>query len=761
MTFVQPSLLLLLTLVAIPIVLHLLTLFRVRTVELSTYRFLFDQYVPQRRRLKFVEALLAVLRTLFLLLLLLVFARPAVSHFPALFGGGTGRDVVMLIDCSAGMNAKTDGVTALQRVKNAALAVSRDLGQDDKLTLVRVTHHAETIITQYAPDLDTIEKNIESLEVSATTSNLVAALGTLFDPRHPDRSHATVYVFTDAQADAWPAHQREQLANILPAEAQLIVVDVGSGSAVSNCAVVGAPPRSSRAVVNLPVALDAVVTNHGLTPATLPIALIINDKEVTHAALTVDAGETVTHRMTHEPTEPGVMRGRFEIPADDFPDDDTYLFTLYVQPQVRVLMVNGAPTADPLRNEVLYLAEAIRSITDAEDLALAGLLIDAPPTGGIAAREIVEAQLDAQQLRDASVVVLANCGALDEDHAQALRDFVWRGGGLMIFPGDRVRPETYNDQLFGVAGRVDEHLIAAQLLPAEGDPNDADTFEHLTAIDFSHTALSVFDDAEDRYLRPANVYRRFGIEPIGPPGRVRALARFGSKRPALVEGRFGDGVVILAAFPINSVWSDLPLRSEFVPLALRLIQHADHRATIESPSVVPANGVAELRVATDWAPVRAHVTDTTGRNTPLEFQWSGTRLAAVFDATDRKGYYTVQFTGGRAQPPRAGTAGFAVNLAQAESSFHPMTADDLRTWLPMHNVAFVDASAEAQQVIGSISPRDEIWRPLLAIVFVVIGLEFLLATLSGRRRGSNHASTPDQRSRPSDRPSSPGGLSPA
>ena len=78
MVFVNWGLLWLLPLAAIPILLHLLTLYRLRTVELSTYRFLFDSYVQQRRRMQFLEALLAILRTLFLLLLVLVVARPTV-----------------------------------------------------------------------------------------------------------------------------------------------------------------------------------------------------------------------------------------------------------------------------------------------------------------------------------------------------------------------------------------------------------------------------------------------------------------------------------------------------------------------------------------------------------------------------------------------------------------------------------------------------------------------------------------------------------
>src|ERR1700759_3121497 len=105
--FVHTYLLYFLPLAAIPIVLHLLTLHRLRTVELSTFRFLFDSYVQQRRQMKFLEALLAALRTLFLLLLVLVCSRPGVQHASALFGGGAGRDVIMLVDCSASMNAQT------------------------------------------------------------------------------------------------------------------------------------------------------------------------------------------------------------------------------------------------------------------------------------------------------------------------------------------------------------------------------------------------------------------------------------------------------------------------------------------------------------------------------------------------------------------------------------------------------------------------------------------------------------------------------
>lgn len=49
----NPALLAFLPVAASPVLLHLLTRHRVKTVELATYRFLFDTYVQQRRRMRF------------------------------------------------------------------------------------------------------------------------------------------------------------------------------------------------------------------------------------------------------------------------------------------------------------------------------------------------------------------------------------------------------------------------------------------------------------------------------------------------------------------------------------------------------------------------------------------------------------------------------------------------------------------------------------------------------------------------------------
>ena len=86
---------------------------------------------------------------------------------------------------------------------------------------------------------------------------------------------------------------------------------------------------------------------------------------------------------------------------------------------------------------------------------------------------MTEDKVNAEALRDAEVVILANCGGLNEAQFKALRDFVAAGGGLLIFPGDKVNPDAYNKQFFPVPGPQKEALTAATLGPAEGDPDEA------------------------------------------------------------------------------------------------------------------------------------------------------------------------------------------------------------------------------------------------------------------------------------------------
>jgi len=735
MTFLHWSLLPLAALAVVPVLLHLLTLHRLRTVELSTYRFLFDSYVQQRRQMKFLEALLAFLRTLFLLALVLLFCRPVVRHWDRLFGGGSGRDVVMLVDASASMNASTAGRTALDRAKTAALTVAGQLAKDDRLTLVRVAARPVEVFSRYTADAETIRTKIDAIESGPARANLFGAFSQVFASQRLRDVAPSVYLFTDNQAGSWREVREQGLDRVIPRKAKITVVNVGTDEPMANRGVVGEPPRRETAVLGLPVRLRPRVVNHSRTePADLTVGVLIDGNEVARVPFSLRPGEAATKEIVYTPTEPGVLRGRFEIPPDHFPDDDSFLFGVHVVPQVKVLLVNGYPAPDPFENEGLYVRTALASATDPDDAAARSLTKALGPSlqfvRSLEFREITENQLDAESLRETEIVLLLNCGGLNDAQYQLLRDFVGRGGGLAIFPGDRVNAEAYNRQFFAVPRQSGESLTGSSLGPAEGDPSQRNTVVRLAAIDFAHPALSVFDDPDRHYLTTAWFSRRFPLKPAEPRGRSWPLARFGDGTPALVENHFGAGIVILAAFPANAKWSSLPLKPEFVPLLLRLVSYATQAPDLVVPSIAPAEGAAEIAVAGTWAPAKAKVVDPKGHATPVDLERSASRLMGQFEETSHKGYYDVEARGGRLDPPQAAGAAFAVNTAPEESNFATASESEIRQWLPGTELAFVNASSEAEQMFGSLGEQREIWQPLILILFVIIGVEFLLATVS-------------------------------
>jgi hypothetical protein len=758
MIFLHQGLLLLLPLAAIPILLHLLTLHRLKTVELSTFRFLFDSYVQQRRQIKFLEAILAALRTLFILLLVLVVARPVVKQWSALFGSGAGRDVIMIVDCSASMNARTAGMASIDRARSTALAVAEKLSRDDRLTLVRLTSRAEVVFSRFTSDTEAIREKIESLATTPARSNLYTALSDLFGTAAYRKPGQTVYLFTDCQSTAWREVKDQGLSQIVPAETNVLVVNVGSNAPLANRAVVGEPPRENRVVVGLPVMLRPKVVNHSKTEAAdVTVGVIVNEREVDRVTIGLKPGESATRDVVYTPREPGVERCRFEISGDPFPDDDAFLFTLSVVPAIKILVVNGAPSKDPLESEALFLMTALQS--QPERSPAAATVQPAPDLGpgaefvrSLDVQEITEQQLNPAVLDGTSAVMLGNTGALNAQQFTMLRDFVIAGGGLVIWPGDKVNPEVYTKQFFpsplaaagqkpkaratprtGANAAVDP-LVDVKLAAAAGDLNKVDEFEKLAPPDYAHPVFSVFDDPKARYLMTARFLRRYPIELGEDRSNTWPLAHFSNGQPAFVESRCGHGIVLTAAFPPSAKWSNLPLKPEFVPLVLRMASYVMRRADIESPSVVPPGNAAEIAVATQWAPVTARVTDPGRRTNVITFERYEGRLAGAFENTAERGYYSVEVTGGTPEQPRKGSLQFAVNLSPDESDFAMINAEMLGEWTSGLDAKLIDASAEAQQALGRIDgSQREIWRPLIFIMLAIIAAEFVLSTLGGMR----------------------------
>jgi hypothetical protein len=739
---------------AVPILLHLLSLRRLPLVELSTFRFLFDTYVQQRRRLRLLEYLLLLLRVLFLLLLVFALMRPTQSKWSSLFGIGGGRLVFVVVDCSASMNAQTAGVPALERAKEAALTVLDRLDSSDRVTLIRLAQKPEVVLGKFAAGSNELRTAVANLKPSIAGSNVHAALSSvLAEERKTDRS---IYLVTDLQKSGWK-QVVEQPEGLAFGDDRLFVVDVGAKDRIANTAIVGDAPTETNAVVGQPVELKPRVANYNDRPIEAALRVEIDGRQIGRFSLSVPPGKSTSRSVVYVPTKPGPLRGTFKIDRDPFDADDEFQFVLNVARPVRMLIVNGKPDLDPFKDELVFLRAALKSRFSADDQTS----VDAEgvrtlDAGSLELEEVRDGEWNAARLQGVDLVVMANAQNLNEDNMKALKAFVRAGGGLLLFPGDRVTNRWR--ELFEGTQRNDTPLLPIRLEGPVGDENRRERFDRFSAVDFGHSIFSVFRPTEgSEYLTTPRFFKRYRILVNPADRRIFTLAQFANREPAVVEGRFGKGIVVVTAFPVGGEWSTLPLvGADFVPLVLRMVGYARRKPELRTPSAASPGAEAVIAAAERLEDPACTVADPKGVRRTVAMSRGSDEWVAKFDAAER-GWHQVELDArdpapvrderSDARPPEDGRfhaeAGFAVNIAENESDFAKLTAPELEKAVGP-TATLVDLSGASEGVEEALTERREIWRWLMYAVAAIFVAEFMLATLRGPRTAAEAALDAEQ-----------------
>ena len=263
--------------------------------------------------------------------------------------------------------------------------------------------------------------------------------------------------------------------------------------------------------------------------------MVLDDQVVGQLNLTVQPGQPATAALAITPKKAGLLRGRFELPPDAFPDDNTYLFCLNVEPHdsraadyhARRYPAgrSGHLSAAALASPLLAKGQA-----NEQDQHIArSLLVTA----------IRSDQFNESQLEKTDVIVAADMADGRSARRCCCGKHLERGGGLLMFAGPHVDPGRYT------AGAVQRHGSAraparrssATRRPS-GNPDDESTFQAITFVDNQHPALTQFERGDVDYFGMARLYRYLPLTLSSPrrqlatsAGRGRGQRRCGESRP--------------------------------------------------------------------------------------------------------------------------------------------------------------------------------------------------------------------------------------
>lgn len=557
MGLVQGEFLLALVGLAIPLVLHLSYRSRPQLVQLGSIRFLREVVERSRNRRRLMHWLLLTLRLGFVGLLAFLFARPYFS----LAGGAVDQDlIVVLIDASRSMQLNRDGEPRFERAKVIAQEL---VGTNAGERKVRVA----TFGTQATP----VElEDLLELKCTNEVGDYAAALRWANDVcAQTSAPRQVVHLITDLQQSglAWSE------SSDVVVRAPLKIHDVGNPNA-NNVVVVSAAPQRTTIRPGETTTVDVEVANHGpfLLSAAPVVLTLQNGTRSVRLEQHIDLPSGVSLPMKFDTPElaTGTWTGMVSIEAiDDLGIDNVRHVAIVAAPPIRVLLVDDAPSDERVLPAAHFIDFAIR-LSASDDRRQLG-----PYTTTRTGAE----QLEREMLRGPDVVVFPGLANVSYEAAMAVKEFVQKGGGMLIFGGERLTPESCRE------------LAKAGLMPGSISQfrRATDLSFRPSTIDFKSKIFAPFADPQHGDPRQMAFA---GYTPLTPAPDAMVLARLHGDAPLFVHRTVGLGKTVYSAVACDLQGGDWVRTPLFVPLVHQMLNQVvglENGERVQSVMVDTAN----------------------------------------------------------------------------------------------------------------------------------------------------------------------------
>jgi hypothetical protein len=347
MTFLQPLLLIGLPLAALPIIIHLIHLYRRRRVKWAAMIFLHAAQRMNKGLSRLRQVLILTLRVLAVLALIFMVARPLAGGWLGLTGGAPDT-VIVLLDRSASMSQKNTatGVTKLGGgLQNVAKAISDAVGTRSHLVLI------DSATGKPLPlDRPSALLSLPQTERTDTASDIPGLLQDALDYIVANKTGRTdVWMLSDLQQTDWDASggrwQALRVAfSALPGVRFHLLAYPQPAPDDIGITIDRVQRRETPEKTELLLDLRIVRHVQNPQPIKLPLSIVVNGT-ATQATVDLRDNQLVLEGYS-VPIDPNLKKGWgcIELPADSFPANDKFYFVFDQPPTLHSVVVSDDDT---------------------------------------------------------------------------------------------------------------------------------------------------------------------------------------------------------------------------------------------------------------------------------------------------------------------------------------------------------------------------------------------------------------------------------
>jgi hypothetical protein len=307
-----------------------------------------------------------------------------------------------------------------------------------------------------------------------------------------------------------------------------------------------------------------------------------------------------------------------------------------------------------------------------------------------------------------------------EREATILQNYVERGGGLIVWLGDRVQAENYNQLLY----RDGKGVLPALLHEQVGDAKNQGRAFLFDTANLEHPLLGRFRGNPGTGLETTLTFEYFRLVPHNEKPAQVAL-RYQSGDPAIVEASVGRGRSLLVATGADLSWGTWPVQRSFPPLVHEAVRFSvagrlGERQHLVGEPIVRTVGPSER-------PAGATIARPDGQEAAVAVSDSADDKkgppAILYDETNKSGVYELRFGA-----PANRVEQFAVNVEPRESDLAALTADEVRTeLLPNAATTLRNDWPESQGTLEAAPSASELSGWLLVAALCLVFVEQLMA----------------------------------
>lgn len=669
MQFIYPEFLYALSLLVIPIIIHLFNFKRFKTIYFPDVSFLSEikQKTQSSSKLKHILVLLS--RMALIASMVLAFAQPYWKESGEINKQGK-VGVQIYVDNSFSMQSQAKEGSLLDDAKRRALSIINSYQISDRFQLLsnKFTNDPSRWLNK-----EQAVKKIQSIEIDHQNRQLTEVVDRLLEAELDQINEREIYLISDFQKSNFNLEKTDSLVlNI-----NLVLLEVAENENVSLQDLQFEKPfHLAEQTENL----EALVVRHGESEKDkIPVKLFLDNQLKAPLSLNFERDDSVMATLSFQSGSGDIQKGSLVIKDYPITFDDSIYFNYELKRKIRIIHIYDKS-----------INRNIRSLFQGDSL------FDYTPTE--------QNDINYSDLKQASLVIIDELNNISSGNSAALIAFIQNGGNILLIPSGNSKMISSTNQLL-------MSLNAGQLLDLQQKEQKLGSLNRLATL-----YKGVFESYPEKLDLP-NVNKYWLLSQNN--NRISEdLISLKDQSPFLRRYELNKGNLYLFASPLNDSSSSFTRHAIFVPTLYNIALYSQEQKQLYY--LLNESRIVLKNIIADESPI--HIIGNGIDLIPQQEYRAGNLIINLDNQISKAGHYTIQRSDEYLST-------ISLNYSREESDFSlmdPMEIEDYAIEQELNIKTYQQENESLNSAIQNSRQGIALWKYFIILALIFMGVEILL-----------------------------------